>query len=142
MTQKDELLKDIFARIAQTSEESEDSHINMPSKSFSVQNILNQHGEIEIDLLIHFFEEKKIIVDRFFQDKNNVEKILFPFFDFLKYTFFSDNKIVPQHIIDILQKFPSVRDAVILYIQQKNKDITSSQHVEQYDTISFHLFLL
>ena len=56
--------------------------------------------------------------------------------------YFSENKPAPQNIVNILEDTPVIRDAIIAYIDSKNSSIISSQHIEQYDTVAFHLFLL
>ncbi len=78
----------------------------------------------------------------FFKEKNHIEQILFPFFDYLRHTFFFTNTIVSQDTVDVLRNNVSVRDAIILYVTERNTQIISSQYIEQYDTIGFHLFLL
>lgn len=112
------------------------------STSFSVESILDKDGKIDFVMLIRFFKNNDASVSDFFQKKEHIEKIMFPFFDFLKYTFFSQNKIIPQDIVDILKTHISIQDGSISYIEEKNSQIVSSQHIEQYDTIAFHLFLL
>lgn len=128
--------------ISQEREEQRVSKELVDQVGFSVQNILNEHGKIDFNMLLRFFEENNPLLGSFFAEKEHVEKILFPFFDFLKSTFFSENKTISQNIIHIFKDNLPIREGVVSYIEQRNSQIISSQYIEQYDVISFHLFLL
>lgn len=117
-------------------------HTVTESTSFSVDRLLNKQGGIDFDILIRFLEQDTVSIQEFFQEKKHIEKILFPFFDHLKHSYYSENKIIPQNIIDILTNNITVQDGVLAYIEERNSHIISSEHIEQYDTITFHLFLL
>src|SRR3989339_1722815 len=90
------------------------------STSFSIEKILNQRGEINFDMLIQCFRKNHTSVYDFFKKKEHIEGILFPFFDFLRHTYFSKNKTIPQDIVDILEDNSSVRNGVLSYIEERN----------------------
>lgn len=92
---------------------------------------------------IHFLREfSPEEIDIFFSQKIHIETYLFPFFDFLKNTYFSQNKSIPKEIDNILSHNQSLQKGLMRYIEQRNAQIVSGQFIEQYDIIAFHLFLL
>lgn len=106
---------------------------------FSIQTLLDQHGNVDFKILIRFLENNQVSVDNFFKKKEYVKRILFPFFDFL-HTSFSAKKHIPQNIIDILENHSSVREGILSYIEESTPHI--KPHIDQYYIIDFHLFLL
>jgi len=117
----------------------EDSDKIVESTSFSIENILLQSGKIDFKALIRFLEGETEWVYISFNEEI-VEKIFFPFFDDLKQKYFSENIAFPDNILSLLRNHPSVRNAIITYIEKKNDQI--KPHIDQYDSIDFHLFLL
>ncbi|OIP54562.1 hypothetical protein AUK10_00630 [Candidatus Gracilibacteria bacterium CG2_30_37_12] len=109
----------------------------------SMNKIIRVNGEIDFSTLIHCLgQSADVSINLFFSEKKHIEKILFPFFDFLKNTFFFENKDIPPYIVEILKNHPSIQVGLISYIKERNAKIISGQHIEQYDIIAFHLFLL
>jgi len=108
-----------------------------------MNKIIRVNGEIDFSTLIHCLgQSADVSINLFFSEKKHIEKILFPFFDFLKNTFFFENKDIPPYIVEILKNHPSIQVGLISYIKERNAKIISGQHIEQYDIIAFHLFLL
>lgn len=109
----------------------------------SIEQTIEENGKIDFVALIELLEKNidSSIYD-FFATRKNIENILFPFFDFLKLTYFSEDIHIPDNIKYIIRNHPSIKESINSYIEQGNKQIISRQHIEQYDTIAFHLFLL
>ncbi|MDD5197358.1 MAG: GGDEF domain-containing protein [Candidatus Gracilibacteria bacterium] len=131
--------------ISQIREKGADSRELVDYTGFFARNILDRHEKIDFNTVnlegfIHFFENTDTGICDFF--KEHTVNILFPFFDFLKGNYFSRNISIPENIRRILLNHPSLQNGIISYIEQGNSQILSSQHIEQYDTIAFHLFLL
>ena len=117
----------------------EDSKKIIKSISFSIEDILLQNGKIDFKALIRFLEGETEWVYTPFNEEL-IEKIFFPFFDDMKQKYFSENISFPENILSILRDHSTVRNAIIAYIEKRNNQI--KPHIDQYDSIDFHLFLL
>lgn len=93
--------------------------------------------------LLSFFEQTThASLCEFFEHEEHQKNILFPFLDFLRHTFFSENKPIPEKVLRSFQNIPPIRAGIFSYVKERNLPIFSTQHTEQYDIIAFDLFLL
>lgn len=107
-----------------------------------VAHILNEDQTINFMKLIVLLEGNAIVSFLEEQREKGNEKVFYNFLDFLKQEFFWKNETIREDIISLIRENSILRKYIIPYIKEKNHQVLSEQNTEQYEIISFHLFLL
>lgn len=107
-----------------------------------VAHILNEDQTINFMKLIVLLEGNEIVSFLEEQREKGKERVFFDFFDFLKQEFFRENNPISKGVVDIIRENNTLKGHIIPYLKERNFQVLSEQNIEQYETISFHLFLL
>lgn len=109
----------------------------------TIAEIINNDGTVNFDFLLNLLQHETYqSVREFFERKEHIELILFPFFDYLSSTYFLQGNNIPSSITAHLRSHPSIQNSIPIYVEKRNHQIQLFQHTESYSTIAFHLFLL
>lgn len=107
-----------------------------------IAHILNEDQTVNFMKLIVLLEGNEIVSFLEEQRKKGKERVFYDFFDFLKQEFFWENNPIPNGIFQIIRENKALKGHIIPYLKERNYQVLSEQNIEQYETISFHLFLL
>lgn len=109
----------------------------------TIAEIINNDGTVNFDFLLNLLQHETYqSVREFFERKEHIKLILFPFFDYLSSTYFLQGNNIPSSITAHLRSHPSIQNSIPIYVEKRNHQIQLFQHTESYSTIAFHLFLL